>query len=95
MRFQHVLIVALLPFIAAPAMAGMVDYQDINREVSVLFGGGGGSLENPGPVRPDFNNTVRHGHHYCMVRVNGGTLEYFAYDLDNQLFDHMRIDKAN
>lgn len=63
--------------------------------VYTITGGGGGSLENPGPVRPDFNNTVRHGHHYCMVRVNGGTLEYFAYDLDNQLFDHMRIDKAN
>ena len=62
--------------------------------VYTITGGGGGFLENPGPVRPDFNNTVRHGHHYCMVRVNGGTLEFFAYDLDNQLFDHMRIDKA-
>ena len=62
--------------------------------VYTITGGGGGGLEAPGPVRPDFNNTVRQGHHYCMVRVNGGTLEFFAYDLDNQLFDHMRIDKA-
>tara|TARA_B100002051_G_C16497188_1_gene515945 strand:- start:587 stop:700 length:114 start_codon:yes stop_codon:yes gene_type:complete len=28
-----------------------------------------------------------------MVRINGDTLEFFAYDLDNRLFDHMRVDK--
>ena len=63
--------------------------------VYTITGGGGGGLETPGPVRPDFNNTVRRGHHYCMVRVNGGTLEFFAYDLDNRLFDHMRIEKKS
>ncbi|MAB82581.1 MAG: metallophosphoesterase [Phycisphaerae bacterium] len=62
--------------------------------IYTITGGGGGGLETPGPVRPDFNNTVRQGHHYCMVRVNGGTLEFFAYDIENRLFDHMRIDKA-
>ncbi|MEE2908212.1 MAG: LamG-like jellyroll fold domain-containing protein [Planctomycetota bacterium] len=61
--------------------------------IYTITGGGGGGLETPGPSRPDFNNTVRRGHHYCMVRVNGDTLEFFAYDLDNRLFDHMRIDK--
>ena len=61
--------------------------------VYTITGGGGGGLETPGPSRPSFNNTVRRGHHYCMVRLNGDTLEFFAYDLDNRLFDHMRIDK--
>ncbi|MCH2133214.1 MAG: metallophosphoesterase [Phycisphaerales bacterium] len=61
--------------------------------IYTITGGGGGGLETPGPTRPAFNNTVRRGHHYCMVRVNGDTLEFFAYDLDNRLFDHMRIDK--
>jgi 3',5'-cyclic AMP phosphodiesterase CpdA len=61
--------------------------------IYTITGGGGGGLETPGPSRPSFNNTVRRGHHYCMVRVNGDTLEFFAYDLDNRLFDHMRIDK--
>lgn len=61
--------------------------------VYTITGGGGGGLETPGPTRPDFNNTVRRGHHYCMVRVNGGTLEFFAYDLQNRLFDHMTLEK--
>ncbi|MAJ46631.1 MAG: hypothetical protein CBC35_04940 [Planctomycetes bacterium TMED75] len=61
--------------------------------VYTITGGGGGSLETPGPTRPGFNNTVRRGHHYCMVRINGGTLEFFAYDLENRLFDHMTLSK--
>ena len=61
--------------------------------VYTITGGGGGSLETPGPTRPGFNNTVRRGHHYCMVRVNGGALEFFAYDLENRLFDHMTLSK--
>lgn len=61
--------------------------------VYTITGGGGGGLETPSPTRPAFNNTVRRGHHYCMVRINGGTLEFFAYDLDDRLFDHMRIEK--
>ena len=63
--------------------------------VYTITGGGGGGLEAPGPVRPDFNNTVRRGHHYCMVRINGRTLEFFAYDIENRLFDHLRIDKPD
>ena len=61
--------------------------------VYTITGGGGGGLETPGPTRPGFNNTVRRGHHYCMVRVNGETLEFFAYDLENRLFDHMTLEK--
>ena len=62
--------------------------------VYTITGGGGGSLEAPGPTRPEFNNTVRTGHHYCMIRLNGRTLEFFAYDLQNRLFDHMTIRKS-
>ena len=43
--------------------------------------------------QPFFQNTVRRGHHYCMVRVNGKTLEIQAYDLDNRLFDLLKIEK--
>lgn len=63
--------------------------------VYTITGGGGGGLEAPGPTRPDFNNTVRTGHHYCMIRLNGRTLEFFAYDLQNRLFDHMTIRKSD
>lgn len=62
--------------------------------VYTITGGGGGGLEAPGPTRPDFNNTVRTGHHYCMIRLNGRVLEFFAYDLQNRLFDHMTIRKS-
>ncbi len=61
--------------------------------VYTITGGGGGGLEDFSPSRPAFNNTVRRGHHYCMVRVNGDTLEFFAYDLENRLFDQMKITK--
>ena len=47
----------------------------------MITGGGGGSLETPGPIRPWFQNHVRRGHHYCLVAVNGRTLEMKAFDL--------------
>jgi len=62
--------------------------------IYMITGGGGGSLETPGPIRPFFMNTVRRGHHYSMVRVNGPTLEIQVYDLDNRLFDQLRIEKS-
>ncbi|NNJ25409.1 metallophosphoesterase [Alienimonas chondri] len=62
--------------------------------VYMITGGGGGPLETPGPIRPSFQNTVRRGHHFCMVRVNGGTLEFTAYALDGVPFDRLVIRKA-
>ncbi len=71
------------------------DGQAVNQEgvVYMITGGGGGSLETPGPGRPYFQNNVRRGHHYCMVAVNGQILEIKAFDLEGQLFDHLVIEK--
>lgn len=63
--------------------------------VYMITGGGGGPLETPGPIRPFFMNTVRRGHHYGMVRINGAKLEFQAYDLENRLFDQMVIEKKS
>ncbi|MEL6905065.1 MAG: LamG-like jellyroll fold domain-containing protein [Planctomycetota bacterium] len=61
--------------------------------VYMITGGGGGSLETAGPIRPSFQNTVKHGHHFCYVAVNGRTLEMKAYDLEGRLFDALTIRK--
>ncbi len=59
----------------------------------VITGGGGGGLETPGPVRTFFQNHVRRAHHYVMVHINGPTLEFRAYTLDDRLFDTVRLEK--
>ena len=59
----------------------------------MITGGGGGGLETPGPSRPFFENTVRRGHHYIMIRINGRVLEMQAYDLEGILFDTLRIEQ--
>ena len=59
----------------------------------MITGGGGGSLETPGPFRPFFQNNVRRGHHAVMVYVNGGTLELKAFSLEGQLFDSLKLIK--
>ncbi len=61
--------------------------------VYMVTGGGGGGLELAGPIRPFFQNTVKHGHHFCYVAVNGKTLEMKAYDLEGRLFDTLTIEK--
>ncbi|MEM9940655.1 MAG: metallophosphoesterase [Planctomycetota bacterium] len=61
--------------------------------IYMITGGGGGSLETPGPVRPFFQNTVRYGHHYSMVRINGRRIEIQVYDLENRLFDQLSLVK--
>jgi acid phosphatase type 7 len=64
-----------------------------NGTVYMITGGGGGGLETAGPIRPFFQNTVKRGHHFCYVAVNGNTLEMKAYDLEGRLFDTMTIQK--
>jgi predicted phosphodiesterase len=59
----------------------------------VVCGGGGGGLETHGPTRPEFSNRIRHGHHYCVVSINGGVLEMSAFDIEGRMFDNLRIAK--
>ena len=74
-----------------PVQAGAAKEKDA--PIYMVTGGGGGGLETPGPVRPFFQNHVRHGHHYVMVHINGGTLEFRAYTLDDRMFDTYRLTK--
>lgn len=69
------------------------DRADPQGTIYMITGGGGGSLETPGPTRPFFQNTVRRGHHYCMVAIHGRRLEFKAYDLENRLFDTLTLTK--
>lgn len=69
-----------------------------NRNAGTIYmitGGGGGSLETPGPYRPPFQNNVKRGHHYVMVHVNGGQLELKSFDLEGRLFDYIKLDQPN
>ncbi|MCC6492388.1 MAG: metallophosphoesterase [Pirellulales bacterium] len=70
-----------------PAEAGGTIY--------MVTGGAGGRLETAGPVKPWFQNNVKHGHHYCLVSVNGRRLEFKAFDLEGRAFDFMTIDKQS
>lgn len=61
--------------------------------VYMITGGGGGGLEQAGPIRPPFQNNVRRGHHFVFVAVNGRTLELKSYDLEGRLFDTTTLQK--
>ena len=61
--------------------------------IYMVTGGGGGSLETPGPIRPWFSNHVRYGHHFCTVSVNGSHLEVRAFDEQGRLFDTFDLRK--
>jgi hypothetical protein len=74
-----------------PVRGGKV-VQD-NAPVYMITGGGGGGLEQAGPIRPGFQNNVKRGHHFVYVSINGKTLELKAYDLDGMLFDQIVFKK--
>jgi hypothetical protein len=61
--------------------------------VYMITGGGGGGLEQAGPIRPPFQNNVKRGHHFVFVAINGTTLEMKAYDLEGHLFDTVTLKK--
>lgn len=61
--------------------------------VYIVCGGGGGGLETHGPTRPEFSSRVRHGHHYCVVSINGGTFEMRAFDIEGRQFDSLNLQK--
>lgn len=62
--------------------------------IYMITGGGGGGLEQAGPIRPPFQQTVRRGHHFVYVAVNGKELQLKSYDLDGQLFDTVTVTKT-
>jgi 3',5'-cyclic AMP phosphodiesterase CpdA len=61
--------------------------------VYMITGGGGGGLEQAGPIRPPFQNNVRRGHHFVFVAINGRTLEAKSFDLEGKLFDTWIMNK--
>jgi predicted phosphodiesterase len=67
--------------------------QEQEGTIYMVTGGAGGNLETAGPIKPWFQNNVKHGHHYCIASVNGRTLEFKAFDLEGRLFDTVKIDK--
>ncbi len=71
------------------------DSQAVNDQgtIYMITGGGGGSLETPGPYRPFFQNNVRRGHHYTMVHINGSKLELKSFSIDDKMFDCTEIEK--
>jgi len=74
-----------------PVRAGKATERD--GTIYMITGGAGGGLETAGPFRPNFTNNVKRGHHYCMVFINGRTLEMRAFDLEGRLFDTVTLKK--
>jgi len=75
-----------------PLKAGQAT--DAGGTIYMITGGGGGSLETPGPFRSFFENVVARGHHYVMVHLNGKMLELRAYDLEGRVFDSVNWTKS-
>jgi acid phosphatase type 7 len=74
-----------------PLRAGQVD-----RKAGVVYvtsGGGGGKLEDFGPLPSWFKAQLRVDYHACYVNIQGGRLEFKAFDQNGQLFDTFELDK--
>jgi acid phosphatase type 7 len=74
-----------------PVRDGKVDRK--NGIVYVTSGGGGGRLEEAGPIPTWFKAQLRVDFHCCYVNVNGPRLEFQAFDHNGQLFDSFEREK--
>lgn len=61
--------------------------------IYVMSGGGGGNLEDFAPTRTWFANTLFRGHHYCLVNINAGKLQFKAMDLEGRIRDAFVLEK--
>lgn len=74
-----------------PVRAGKVDRK--NGVIYVTSGGGGGRLEEAGPLPTWFKAQLRVDFHCCYVNVHGRRLEFQALDHNGQLFDTFEREK--
>lgn len=74
-----------------PIRDGKVDRK--NGIVYVTSGGGGGRLEEAGPIPTWFKAQLRVDFHGCYVNVHGPRLELHAFDHNGQLFDTFEREK--
>ncbi len=74
-----------------PIRGGKVDRQ--NGIIYITSGGGGGRLEDVGPVPTWFKAQVRVDYHYCYINIHGGRLEFRVFDHRGYLFDCFDLDR--
>jgi acid phosphatase type 7 len=74
-----------------PIRMGKVDRK--NGIVYVTSGGGGGKLEEAGPIPTWFKAQLRVDFHCCYINVQGSHLEFQAFDHNGQLFDSFEREK--
>jgi len=68
----------------------------VNRKNGVVYvtsGGGGGKLEDFGPLPTWFKAQLRVDFHCCYVNIHGGRLEFKAFDQNGSLFDQFEMEK--
>ncbi len=74
-----------------PIRGGKVDLERGVRYIQI--GGAGGGLENYAPTRSWFTAKVHRDHHFGMMMIFGGRLEFQAIDQNGILFDQFVIEK--
>ena len=61
--------------------------------IYVQTGGGGAELEDFAPTRSPFTAKVKSDWQYCLVTINGGTLQLSAFDIEGRMYDYLQLTK--
>jgi Calcineurin-like phosphoesterase/Purple acid Phosphatase, N-terminal domain len=61
--------------------------------IYVQAGGGGAELEDFAPTRSPFTAKLKSDWQYCLVAINGATLQFYAHDIEGRLFDTFELRK--